>query len=410
VSASDRSVKLWEVDSGRCLLTFEVSSEQGMRRVQLSDAEIAEYVLQQYSLEYTENDRLFESAQRMFTDKGFEARRLRLHPVHSGSVQSVALSPDGRLILTASNDTTARLWEAATGKCLDVLMGHEEAVGVACFSPDGRLAVTGSEDKRVRVWDVATGRCLHTFTGHVDRVRAVSWSADGRLILSGGSAFSLKLWEVGSGRWLASLDNSGGRGEIVRNGPTSCLSADGRHALAATGSSFRMWDLGTGHCLREFGGHQRGVRVLVLSADGRYALSAAADGTLRLWLLDWELEPRLLADWDDGAQPYLELFLNLHTPWEFVTDWERLTDEEPRDPPQPSWTEQDFRHLLDLLGSVGYGWLRPEGVRRRLPQPAARSAPQSAPPPFLGLQEACPARPVRPGGWRGWLARLFGRE
>jgi hypothetical protein len=215
--------------------------------------------------------------------------------------------------------------------------------------------------------------------GHEHGVSAVGWSADGGLIFAAGAAGSLNLWEAGSGRCLVSRSDSGGY-----SWPSAaCFSPDGRHALVASREGFKLWDLYTGRCLREFAGHGGSVRSLALSADGRYALAGGQDQTVRLWQLDWELEPKPVADWDDGARPYLELFLNRHTP-------SALPERGQSRRSGPAWTEDDFGRLLGLLAAVGYGWLRSGGVRRELEQMGAtRSAP-------------------RPGGLRAWLARLLG--
>ena len=78
----------------------------------------------------------------------------------------MAFSPDGRLLATASEDKTARLWDPATGKNLRTLTGHTNAVMGVAFSPDGRLLATASWDHTARLWDPATGERLRTLTGH----------------------------------------------------------------------------------------------------------------------------------------------------------------------------------------------------------------------------------------------------
>src|SRR6266702_2289606 len=77
---------------------------------------------------------------------------------HTGAVNSVAFSPDGRLLATASEDTTARLWNAATGETVHTLAAHSEPVFAAAFSPSRAIVVTVSADDTPRLWDVASGR------------------------------------------------------------------------------------------------------------------------------------------------------------------------------------------------------------------------------------------------------------
>ena len=85
---------------------------------------------------------------------------------HTDSVWAVALSRDGTRALTGSQDGTARLWDAATGKALATLVGHTHMVRGVAFSPDGTRVLTGSDDNTARLWDVATGKPLAILAGH----------------------------------------------------------------------------------------------------------------------------------------------------------------------------------------------------------------------------------------------------
>jgi WD40 repeat protein len=75
---------------------------------------------------------------------------------HTNMVSSVAYSPDGKTLASASQDHTVRLWETATNKELTTLQGHTNAVDVVAFSPDGMTLASGGLDKTVRLWEVAT--------------------------------------------------------------------------------------------------------------------------------------------------------------------------------------------------------------------------------------------------------------
>ncbi|MDV7389792.1 hypothetical protein RZS08_00505, partial [Arthrospira platensis SPKY1] len=97
---------------------------------------------------------------------------------HQDRVRSVAFSPDGRYVLTASNDRTARIWDAATGQSLHELTGHDQAVLCAAYSSDGKRIITGGEDNQALVWDVENGQpaVIARLEGHSAAVTGVAFS------------------------------------------------------------------------------------------------------------------------------------------------------------------------------------------------------------------------------------------
>jgi len=258
---------------------------------------------------------------------------------HTGPVQSVAFSPDGRRALSGSGwpqgDRTLRLWDVSTGRALRRFVGHTDGVGCVAFSPDGRRALSGSLDTSVRLWDVETARELRRFDGHTDTVSSVAFAPDGRRALSASFDKSMRLWDVETARelrrfvghteWIFSMAlSSDGRravsgskdwtvrvwdvetGEVLRHidGQTAvhcvAFAPDGRRVLSGgEDQTVRLWDVETGLELRRFGGHTAQIKSVVFAPDGRRVLSGGLDRTVRLWDADSGKELRRFAGHTD---------------------------------------------------------------------------------------------------------------
>jgi WD40 repeat protein len=99
-------------------------------------------------------------------------------------------------VVTASDDQTARTWDAATGKPLATLQGHTGAVNAAAFSPDGSRVVTASFDGTARTWDAASGKPLATLQGHTDRVISAAFSPDGSRVVTASDDQTARIWAL----------------------------------------------------------------------------------------------------------------------------------------------------------------------------------------------------------------------
>ena len=103
-------------------------------------------------------------------------------------------------------DNTVRVWQVATGQCIQTLEGHTDWVTSVAFSHDASHIVSGSWDNTVRVWQVATGQCIQTLEGHTDWVRSVAFSHDASHIVSGSWDNTVRVWQVATGQCIQTTD------------------------------------------------------------------------------------------------------------------------------------------------------------------------------------------------------------
>jgi small GTP-binding protein len=260
-------VRLWAVETGRCLRAFEGHTGSVWSVALSTDQRRALSSSQDTTL------RLWD------VDTG---RCLRVLEGHTQWIQSVAWSIDQSLAVSSSGsgDNSVRLWEVETGRCLHVCQGHENTVWAVALNADHRCALSGAADNTVRLWDVETGRCLRVLEGHTAWVWSVAWNTNQRWALSGAADNTVRVWDVDTGRCMRVLEGH------TANVRTLALSANQRHALSGSSDkTVRLWDVKTGACLRVLEGHTSDIRTVAWSADGRRAFSGDDKGAIRVWNL-----------------------------------------------------------------------------------------------------------------------------
>lgn len=199
---------------------------------------------------------------------------------HSGFVVSVAFSPDGKVIVSGSSDMTIRAWDTQTRLQVgSAFRGHTGSVNSIAFSPHGIWFASGSSDNTIRIWNIRAHIQVAILKGHTNPINSIAASLNGERIVSGSSDGTIRVWST------LTWSQVGG----PLNGPPSpvnsvVFSPDGK--LVASGSDdsiIRLWNFRAGSQVGTLEGHIDHVTSVAFSVDSKFIVSGSTDRTIRVW-------------------------------------------------------------------------------------------------------------------------------
>ena len=213
-------------------------------------------------------------------------RLLHTWKCHSDWVRSVAFSADGKLLASGSHDQTIRIWDVDSGQGVGLLRGHENRVRAVAFGLlDGKLLLaSSSDDKMVIIWDAQKSECIHKLPGHSDKINAIAFSPDNRTLISVSHDETIRLWDVEGGYLLQKLHGHNGWLWSV------AFSSSTRFTCGNEDGTISVWDMSTSNgmptftCTQVLTGHSARVHTTSFVSNNKAILiSGSDDETVRIW-------------------------------------------------------------------------------------------------------------------------------
>ncbi len=213
-------------------------------------------------------------------------RIVHQYPLNLDSIQQIALSPDGTMLLAATESGVIAVINPTNGTTIRRLSGHESSVNAIAFSPDGQSAISGGADGQLILWDVSTGGILRQWPGHTKAVLAIAFHPDGQRVVSTGEDFTARLWDVEAGAELQLH-----RGVTMLQ--TVAVQPDGSRILVDNGGSLLLINTDPwselDYLFTDPTGSGRANTYdpisLAFDRSGQLALSGLGNGTVIVWTM-----------------------------------------------------------------------------------------------------------------------------
>jgi len=199
---------------------------------------------------------------------------------HDDPVNSVAFSPDGQTLASASSDNTIKLWNVATGQLINTIKGHNQKISSIAFSIDGR-SLSSASGKMVRLWNIDNGQLITSLAGHTDDVSSIAYSPNGKTLASASYDNTIRLWDVTNNQLV---DTFLGHESLVLD---VAFSSDGQTlASSSSDKTIRLWDIKTRQLTTTLENHNSDANSIVFSPDSKILAAGSDDKTIRLWDLE----------------------------------------------------------------------------------------------------------------------------
>jgi WD40 repeat protein len=269
-----------------------------------------------YSVEFSPNSKniLSGDSENQAMLWNLNGNLLKTFKGHAGAVHSARFNSEGDLIATASFDGSVIIWEVATGRDLYRTEGLGSPILATIFRPGYTQLVFGDSDGNVVVWDFAAEVFNYEFGSHSAAVLSLAYDPIGNYLASGGADGKIKIWKTSESYLQKKIELNGQSGWIYS---LAFLSSGTELISGASDRSLILWDISSGEIRQRMDGHTDEVQSVSIDTMDHFAVSAARDGTIRIWDLKSLFEFAFAKDPDIGEMlrilPVIDYGLSLAT-------------------------------------------------------------------------------------------------